>query len=104
MTTFCIDAVQLDRETAACVKGMLARGDAIEDIAVWFGLSVRVVQAVRAGAVHPFLGAAPSHVLPRSGPYKWATVAYRALEAVQKAERELSHVSLCMRKICEDAR
>lgn len=32
---------RLDRKTATCIKGVLSRGDALEDIAVWFELGRR---------------------------------------------------------------
>jgi len=71
------------------IRGMLARGDALADIAVWFGLNPRVVQAVQTGAVHPFLDAAPDSVLPPPGPYARAGHAYAALAEVHAAERRL---------------
>jgi hypothetical protein len=74
---------------AATIRGMLARGDQLADIAVWFGLNTRVVQAVQTGAVHPFLDAALDSVLPPRGPYARAAHAYAALAEVHAAERRL---------------
>lgn len=77
------------RGTAARIKGMLKRGDQVQDIAVWFGLSLRVVKAVQCGAVHPFVAPAPRHALPEAGPYVWASDLYSALAEVNDAERRL---------------
>jgi hypothetical protein len=96
-TRFCESAVKLERELAAKVKGMLARGDSIEDIAVWFGISERVVQAVQTGAVHPQLTPAPADALPPPGPYNAARMGYRALDEVRAAERRLHAVSAAVR-------
>jgi hypothetical protein len=81
---------------------MLARGDVVEDIAVWFGLNVQAVEAVQASAVHPFLTAAPAYALPPAGPYEKATVVYRALDAVREAERRLAHLSCGVRNAYAD--
>jgi hypothetical protein len=84
----------LDHETAATMKGMLARGDRVEDIAVWFGLSVRVVHSVQSGAVHPFLAPAPKHALPPPGPYAEAACAYSALADINVAEQRLLRLAV----------
>lgn len=97
MSEFLGAASRLDRETAARIKGMLARGDTLADIAVWFGLNLGVVEAVQAGVVHPFLPAAPAHALPPRGPYEEAAPVYNALKAVHEAERHLSHLASCVR-------
>lgn len=89
MSRLRIAPVHLDRETAATMKGMIARGDCLEDIAVWFGLSVRVVHSVQSGAGHPFLTPAPKHVLPPPGPYADAVCAYSALADIYAAEQRL---------------
>jgi hypothetical protein len=96
-TRFCESAVRLEREVAAKVKGMLARGDSMEDIAVWFGISERVVQAVQTGVVHQLIAPAPASALPPPGPYNAATMGYRALEEVRAAERRLHDVSTSVR-------
>lgn len=98
MSHSCVTGVRLDRQTAACIKGMLGRGDTIEDIAAWFGLNLDVVRAVQSGALHPFLESAPLHALPPRGPYPQASVVYHALEAVHEAERRLSTVSGHLRR------
>lgn len=85
---------QLDRGTAAVIKGMLGRGDRIQDIAVWFGVSVRVIHAVQSGAVHPFLALAPQNALPPAGPYSGAARAYFALAEIVEAERRLRGVAV----------
>jgi hypothetical protein len=95
---YCENAVKLDREIAAKVKGMLGRGDDLNDIAVWFGVSVRVVQAVQSGAVHGHLAAAPLEALPPPGPYARATMGYGALHAVHAAEKRLHDVGAIVRK------
>jgi hypothetical protein len=75
------------------MKGMLARGDRLEDIAVWFGLNVRVVHSVQSGAAYPFLTPAPIHALPPAGPYANAAGAYSALADVDAAERRLLNLA-----------
>jgi hypothetical protein len=85
-----IQALRIDRHIAEQIKGMLNRGDELVDIAVWFGLNVRVVHGVQTGALHPFAPAAPEHALPPPGPYPSASHAYAALEAVRDAERRLA--------------
>ncbi len=96
---FCDNAVRLEREVAAKVKGMLRRGDDLDDIAVWFGISVRVVQAVQAGAVHAQLAPAPDEALPPHGPYDRAKIGYGALNEVQAAERRLHSAASTVRNI-----
>jgi len=89
MTEFSDEPIRVDREMAAKIKGMLGRGDEIEDIAVWFGVNVAMVRAVQTGAVHPFVEPAPASALPPGGPYESARRTYRALKEVSAAERRL---------------
>lgn len=89
MAQFGSHFMRLSLETAALIKGMLARGDSIEDIAVWFGLSFHIVHGVQSGALHPFLAPAPCHALPLPGPYPHASSVYSALADVQAAEQRL---------------
>lgn len=98
MTQFCKTYSRADRQTAACIKGMLTRGDALEDIAAWFGLKMSEVRAVQSGAVHPFVEVAPAHVLPPAGPYPRDTLVYHALAAVDEAERSLSRAAGRLRR------
>ena len=99
--------VRLDREVAARVKGMLRRGDSVEDIAGWFGISERVVHSVQTGAVHQLLAPAPSDALPPPGPYTPASVRYKALEEARAAERRLHSASTSgrsrYRRTCDDS-
>jgi hypothetical protein len=88
------DALRVDPHVAAQIKGMLSRGDKLVDIAVWFGLNLRVVHAVQSGALYPFMPLAPEHALPPAGPYSRALAAYAALAAVQDAERRLARQAL----------
>jgi hypothetical protein len=90
--------LQLDQHVAGQIKGMLARGDRLVDIAVWFGLNLRIVHAVQSGAVHPFVPVAPNHALPPPGPYAQAAHAYSALQGVEEAEVRLARRAL--RAIC----
>jgi hypothetical protein len=89
MREFPEHAARIDRDMAAIIRGMLARGDQVADIAVWFGLNPRVVHAVQTSAVHAFLAAAPTGVLPPPGPYARARHVYAALADVHAAERRL---------------
>lgn len=97
MATRCESVARLEREIAAKVKGMLARGDEVEDIAVWFGISERVVHAVQIGATHPHVPPAPGHALPPPGPYDSAAIGYRALDEVRAAEQRLYSVATTVR-------
>jgi hypothetical protein len=87
-------ALRLERHIAAQIKGMLSRGDKLVDIAVWFGLNVRIVHAVQSGTLQLSAPVAPAHALPPPGPYPRAVHAYAALEAVQDAERRLARQAL----------
>ncbi len=86
--------LRIERHVASQIKGMLNRGDNLVDIAVWFGLNVRIIHAVQCGAVQPSAPVAPDHALPPSGPYPRAIHAYAALAAVQAAERRLARQAL----------
>lgn len=97
MSQRCAKKARVDREVAALVKGMLARGDALEDIAAWFGLNVRVVQAVQTSAIHSLVPPAPLEALPPQGPYDRAPVIYSALKAVDEAEETLSNIARSVR-------
>jgi hypothetical protein len=55
----------LGSETAAVIKGMLARGDRPAYIADSCGVSEAFVMAIRAGAYHTWVAPAPAHALPR---------------------------------------
>ena len=43
--------LRIERHVASQIKGMLSCGDKLVDIAVWFGLNVRIVHAVQCGAL-----------------------------------------------------
>lgn len=88
---------RLDREVVAKIKGMLARGDATDDIAVWFGMNARVVHAIAAGAAHALIYPAPRVALPPRGPYSRAPQAYGALREVRDAERRLHAAATAVR-------
>jgi hypothetical protein len=85
-----VDTPRLEWHIAQQIKGMLRRGDDPVDIAVWFGLNVRLVHAVQTGAFHPFAPTAPDRALPPPGPYPRAAHAYAALQAVRDAEHRLA--------------
>ena len=89
-----VHTLRLERHIAQQIKGMLHRGDNLVDIAVWFGLNVRLVYAVQAGALHPFAPVAPDRALLPPGPYPRAAHAYAALQAVQDAENRLAQQAL----------
>lgn len=84
-------------ELAAKIKAMLARGDNVEDIAVWFGIHLYLVQMVQRGAAHSLVPPAPSFALPPRGPYPNLRLAYEALERIRCAEWELHTVSAGLR-------
>ena len=87
-----------EREMAAKIMGMLDRGDAVEDIAVWFGLHIHTVQFIQSGAVHHLVSPAPAYALPPAGPYNKVRSAYHALENVRAAERELHRLAADLRQ------
>lgn len=88
---------RLEHEIVAKIKGMIARGDVVDDIAVWFGINARVVQAIIAGAGHPFVEPAPRWALPPPGPYTRVPHVYGALREVRDAERRLRHEAAALR-------
>jgi hypothetical protein len=88
-------AVQM--EVAAKIKGMLARGDRITDIAIWFGLNVYAVGLVQIGALHHLVPAAPEFALPPRGPYKNVGAVYGAIEALRQSESELRRLAADLR-------
>ncbi len=62
---------------ASIVKGMIARGDPIHDVAAWFGLNsgriANVKNAKAEGAKFRDVLPAPDHALPPPGPYSYFT-------------------------------
>ena len=88
---------QLECETVAMIKGMIERGDAVDDIAVWFGVNARVVHGIVAGMAHGLVQPAPRWALPPAGPYVSASHAYGALRDVRDAEQRLSLEAVCVR-------
>jgi hypothetical protein len=62
---------------ASIVKGMILRGDAIHDVAAWFGINsgriANVKNARAEGAKWKDVPPAPAHSLPPPGPYSYFT-------------------------------
>lgn len=62
---------------ASIVKGMVARGDRLHDIAAWFGVNSGRVANVKNGRVEGAkfreVPPAPPHALPPAGPYSYFT-------------------------------
>lgn len=62
---------------ASIVKGMVLRGDRIQDIAAWFGVNqgriANVKNAKAEGAKYRDVPPAPAHALPPPGPYSYFT-------------------------------
>src|SRR6266576_5130352 len=56
-------------QDAAIIKGMLARGDTIHDVASWFGFNQGRVAEIKTGKKHREIMASPASVLPPKGPY-----------------------------------
>lgn len=84
----------LDHEAAAKIKGMLARGDQIDDVSVWFGVNAHLVRAMQSGSLHVSVEPAPGWALPPPGPYDHAVRAYQALREVREAEQLLNDMAL----------
>jgi hypothetical protein len=91
------ELARLEREVIAKIKGMLGRGDSVDDISVWFGVNARVVHAIAAGASYVLIQPAPRNCLPPQGPYRRTPHAYGALREVRDAERRLRFESTIVR-------
>lgn len=81
--------ITLDRDDAATIKGMLARGDRQHDIAAWFGVNggriAEIATGYRFGEVEP----AATSALPPRGPYPKGRDAFAAIEALAVARKAL---------------
>ena len=63
------DDTELTAEDAAIIKGMIRRGDKVQDIAAFFGVNSRAVSNIRSGQKFAKVPAHPSVGLPPPGPY-----------------------------------
>jgi hypothetical protein len=97
MSTHVHEQSRLGRDVVAKIKGMLGRGDALEDIAVWFGINIGAVRAVAAGAADALIEPAPRSALPPQGPYAQMSAVYGALSDVLEAERRLRVAASALR-------
>ena len=61
--------IRLDKDDAAIVKGMLARGDRQHDIAAWFGVNGGRIGEISTGAKFAAVEPANPAELPPPGPY-----------------------------------
>ena len=69
-------------EIASKIKGMIARGDANQEIAAWFGINMGRVSDVKNGHLHGGSDIAPLDELPPAGPYESVEALYSLLEAL----------------------
>lgn len=98
------DFDRLDKEVAAMVKGMLARGDKQSDIAACFLLNGGRVSEINTGERFP--GVAPAKEdLPPSGPYaspydlwKSKRELWRVRAALEAAEVAIQEAMVAVRK------
>jgi hypothetical protein len=61
--------IRLDKDDAAIVKGMLARGDRQHDVAAWFGVNGGRIGEISTGAKFADVKPADPSALPPPGPY-----------------------------------
>jgi len=83
--------VALDRDDAAIVKGMLARGDRQHDIAAWFGVNGGRIAEVAGGATFDRVGVAPASDLPPPGPYLSGRQTQQLMEKLINTKASLVH-------------
>lgn len=81
--------IQLSREDAHIVLGMIERGDRHHDIAAWFGVNQGRIAEIKAGELHPGISAAAQDQLPPPGPYPSGRAAAEAIRALTIAAEAL---------------
>jgi hypothetical protein len=81
--------ISLTDEDAAVAKGMLARGDRQHDLAAWFGVNGGRIAEIATGARFATVEAAPTQLLPPSGPYLSGKQTAVLLQAISKARGAL---------------
>ena len=89
----------IDEWDAGLIKGMLDRGDPVQQIASYFGVNIGRVSEIRKNQRFAHVPVAPNGRLPPKGPYpsgREALEAIKALRAIDRSSRQaiiaLEHV------------
>ena len=81
--------ITLNEGDAAIVRGMLARGDRQHDIAAWFGVNGGRIGEIASGSKFHHIEAAPTQLLPPTGPYLSGRETAILIAAINKARQAL---------------
>lgn len=82
--------IHLDREDAAIIKAMIARGDRQHDIAAWFGVNGGRIGEISTGKTFSDVAPASAADIPPPGPYPNGRDATVVMEALVDAQRALT--------------